>query len=391
MVFARNNELMDEFADIRPYNDSEFQEILERLLAEPDLVKGLAYFMRPNWRGPLRLLARSLVRWRLQKDLTGLESIADFQLWLAGYVEKIIKKTTTSLVITGIDQLDDSKSYLWLSNHRDIALDPTLVNYALNLCKKSTGRIAIGDNLLKNPMVGDFMRLNKSFIVKRSIKSRREKFSALQLLSRYIRYSISEGHSVWIAQREGRAKDGIDTTDTAVLKMLSLAGRSDEETFAESLQQLNPVPVSISYEFDPCDVLKARELAALQEDKDYLKAHNEDITSIVTGLMGNKGRVQISFGEEISTSLFNSAETLAVEIDRQIVDGYACYPINYAAHQLLVKQGGCIALEYYDDEEIKSGTQDLHDRSQGESDAVKYQLYSMYAQPIIRKQNKHHE
>jgi hypothetical protein len=391
MVFARNNELMDEFADIRPYNDSEFQEILERLLAEPDLVKGLAYFMRPNWRGPLRLLARSLVRWRLQKDLTGLESIADFQLWLAGYVEKIIKKTTTSLVITGIDQLDDSKSYLWLSNHRDIALDPTLVNYALHLSEKSTGRIAIGDNLLKNPIVGDFMRLNKSFIVKRSIKSRREKFSALQLLSRYIRYSISEGHSVWIAQREGRAKDGIDTTDTAVLKMLSLAGRSDQETFAESLQQLNPVPVSISYEFDPCDVLKARELAALQEDKDYLKAHNEDITSIVTGLMGNKGRVQISFGEEISTSLFNSAETLAVEIDRQIVDGYACYPINYAAHQLLVKQGGCIALEYYDDEEIKSGTQDLHDRSQGESDAVKYQLYSMYAQPIIRKQNKHHE
>jgi hypothetical protein len=391
MVFARNNELMDEFADIRPYNDSEFQEILERLLAEPDLVKGLAYFMRPNWRGPLRLLARSLVRWRLQKDLTGLESIADFQLWLAGYVEKIIKKTTTSLVISGIDQLDDSKSYLWLSNHRDIALDPTLVNYALHLSEKSTGRIAIGDNLLKNPMVGDFMRLNKSFIVKRSIKSRREKFSALQLLSRYIRYSISEGHSVWIAQREGRAKDGIDTTDTAVLKMLSLAGRSDQETFAESLQQLNPVPVSISYEFDPCDVLKARELAALLEGKEYLKADNDDITSIVTGLMGNKGRVQISFGEEISTPLFNSAETLAVEIDRQIVDGYACYPINYAAHQLLVKQGGCIALEYYDDEEIKSGTQDLHDRSQGESDAVKYQLYSMYAQPIIRKQNKHHE
>jgi hypothetical protein len=391
MVFARNNELMDEFADIRPYNDSEFQEILERLLAEPDLVKGLAYFMRPTWRGPLRLLARSLVRWRLQKDLTGLESIADFQLWLAGYVEKIIKKTTTSLVISGIDQLDDSKSYLWLSNHRDIALDPTLVNYALHLSEKSTGRIAIGDNLLKNPMVGDFMRLNKSFIVKRSIKSRREKFSALQLLSRYIRYSISEGHSVWIAQREGRAKDGIDTTDTAVLKMLSLAGRSDQETFAESLQQLNPVPVSISYEFDPCDVLKARELAALHEGKDYLKADNEDITSIVTGLMGNKGRVQISFGEEISVPLFNSAETLAVEIDRQIVDGYACYPINYAAHQLLVKQGGCIALEYYDDEEIKSGTQDLHDRSQGESDAVKYQLYSMYAQPIIRKKNKHHE
>ena len=391
MVFARNIGLMDEFADIRPYNDNEFQQILERLLAEPDLVKGLAYFMRPNWRGPLRLLARSLVRWRLQKDLTGLESIAEFQLWLAGYVEKIIRKTTTSLEITGIDQLDASKSYLWLSNHRDIALDPTLVNYALHLSNKPTGRIAIGDNLLTNPMVGDFMRLNKSFIVKRSIKAKREKFSALQLLSRYIRYSIAEGHSVWIAQREGRAKDGIDTTDTAVLKMLSLAGRTDKETFSESLQYLNPVPVSISYEFDPCDILKARELAAIHEGKSYLKADNEDVTSIVTGLMGHKGRVQISFGEEISPPFFDSAEVLAAEMDRQIVNGYACFPINYAAHQLLSELGKCQPLECYDENDIKIGRKELHSRSEDESETVKYQLYSMYAQPIIRKQNKHHE
>ncbi len=382
---------MDEFADIRPYNDTEFQQILERLLAEPDLVKGLAYFMRPNWRGPLRLLARSIVRWRLQKDLTGLESIAEFQRWLAGYVEKIIQKTTTSLEIKGIDQLDANKSYLWLSNHRDIALDPTLVNYALHLSNKPTGRIAIGDNLLKNPMVGDFMRLNKSFIVKRSIKARREKFSALQLLSRYIRFSISDGHSVWIAQREGRAKDGIDSTDTAVLKMLSLAGRAEKETFAESLQQLNPVPVSISYEFDPCDIIKARELAALHQGEVYLKADNEDVTSIVTGLMGIKGRVHISFGEEISPLFFDTAETLAAEIDRQIVDGYACFPINYAAHQLLAKQGKCQPLEKYNLSDIKLGTKELYLRSEGESEIVKTQLYSMYAQPIIRKQNKHHE
>lgn len=382
---------MDEFADIRPYNDNEFQQILERLLAEPNLVKGLAYFMRPNWRGPLRLLAQSLVRWRLQKDLTGLESIAEFQHWLAGYVEKIIHKTTTSLTISGIEQLDASKSYLWLSNHRDIALDPTLVNYALHISHKPTGRIAIGDNLLKNPIVGDFMRLNKSFIVKRSIKARREKFSALQLLSRYIRYSILEGHSVWIAQREGRAKDGIDSTDTAVLKMLSLAGRAEGETFAESLQQLNPIPVSISYEFDPCDILKARELAAIYQGKTYQKSENEDVTSIVTGLMGHKGRVHINFGKQVSSSSYQSAELLAIEIDRQIVNGYACFPINYAAHKLLAEQGKCQLLEYYDDVDIKLGIDELHKRSKDESDAVKTQLYSMYAQPIIRKQNKHHE
>lgn len=375
---------MDEFADIRPYNDTEFPEIIERLLAEPDLVKGLAYFMRPSWRGPLRLLARSLVRWRLQKDLVGLESIAEFQMWLAGYIEKIVNKTITDFKVTGIEGLDNDKSYTWLSNHRDIALDPTLVNFALHLSDRSTGRIAIGDNLLTHPVVGDFMRLNKSFIVKRSIKAKREKFSALQLLSRYIRHSIDDGHSVWIAQREGRAKDGIDTTDTAVLKMLSLAGRGLKESFPQALQQLNPLPVSISYEFDPCDLLKARELAAVKKGVGYTKSENEDVESIITGLMGDKGRVQVSFGEEISPDLFATAELLAEEIDRQIVVGYACYPVNFAAHKLLADNGLLSPLEEYD--AVEEGIQQLQARCQNESDDVKLQLYSMYAQPIVRKQ-----
>lgn len=382
---------MDEFADIRPYNDTEFQQIIERLLAEPGLAKGLASFMRPNWRGPLRLIARSLVRRRLQKDLAGLKSIEEFQLWLVGYVERIIKKTTTSLEVQGLDQLDGKKSYLWFSNHRDIALDPTLVNFALHLNKKPTGRIAIGDNLLTNPIIGDFMRLNKSFIVRRSIKAKREKYSALQLLSRYIRHSITEGHSVWIAQREGRAKDGIDVTDTAVLKMLSLGGRVQKESFAESLQGLNLIPVSISYEFDPCDILKARELAAINEGITYQKSVNEDVNSIITGLMGRKGRIQIRFGEQIPTALLETAEILADEIDRQIVVGYTCFPINYAAHQLLAQQGKCQALSHYNHEDVELGIRELHARSEGEADSVKAQLYSMYAQPLIRKQNEIHD
>jgi len=380
---------MDEFADIRPYNDTEFPQILERLLAEPDLVKGLTYFMRPNWRGPLRLLARSIVRWRLQRDLSNLESIEEFQQWLAGYVEKIITKTTTGLVVEGLDDLDASTSYTWLSNHRDIALDPTLVNYALHINNKQTGRIAIGDNLLKNPVMGDVMRLNKSFIVKRSITSRREKLTALQLLSKYIRHSIEEGHSVWIAQREGRAKNGIDETDTAVLKMLALAGRSAKEDFSTSLRALKPIPVSISYELDPCDILKARELAAKAVGEDYQKSDNEDIISIVTGLMGKKGRIQVTFGKEINQAAFASAAELANEIDQQIVAGYACFPINYAAHKLLSDQGDCSPLEDYGD--ITSGLEAIQQRVAGECAGVKYQLYSMYAQPIIRKQLTTHE
>lgn len=375
---------MDEFADIRPYNDTEFPLILERLLAEPDLVKGLVYFARPNWRGPFRLLARSLVRWRLQRDLSNLESIEQFQLWLAGYIEKIITKTTTGLVVEGLDSLNANTSYTWLSNHRDIALDPTLVNYALHINDKKTGRIAIGDNLLKNPVMGDVMRLNKSFIVKRSITARREKLSALQLLSKYIRHSIDDGHSVWIAQREGRAKNGIDETDTAVLKMLALAGRMEKESFATSLQALNPIPVSISYEFDPCDLLKARELAAQQLGEDYQKSDNEDAISIITGLMGKKGRVQVTFGKELDREVFASASALAAEIDRQIVDGYACFPINFAAHKLLADRGDVMPLNDYGD--ILSGLDIIQKRAENESDAVKYQLYSMYAQPVIRKQ-----
>lgn len=374
---------MDEFADIRPYNDTEFPEILDKLLAEPDLVKGLAYFMRPGWKGPLRHLARSLVRWRLQKDLSDLESIADFQLWLATYIEKIINKTTTGLEIVGIEKLNKDKSYTWLSNHRDIALDPTLINYALHISDHPTGRIAIGDNLLTNPIIGDLMRLNKSFIVKRSITAKREKFSALQLLSKYIRHSIDDGHSIWIAQREGRAKDGIDSTDTAVLKMLSLAGRGNKEAFPDALQELKPVPVSISYEFDPCDVLKARELAAISDGQNYSKSENEDVESIVTGLMGDKGRIQVSFGEEIAPELFANAETLATEIDRQIVAGYACFPINYAAHKLLADNGTIKALHDYP--ELEAGLAALKARCKDEAKAVKQQLYSMYAQPLIRK------
>ncbi len=377
---------MDEFADIRPYNDTEFPQILERLLIEPDLVKGLAQFMRPNWRGPLRLLARSLVRWRLQRDLSKLESIEQFQQWLAGYVEKIITKTTTGLYVEGLDRLASASSHVWLSNHRDIALDPTLVNYALHINDRQTGRIAIGDNLLKNPVVGDVMRLNKSFIVKRSIVAKREKLSALQLLSKYIRHSIEEGQSVWIAQREGRAKNGIDETDTAVLKMLGLAGRVNKESFATSLQVLNPIPVSISYEFDPCDILKARELAAKAIGEDYQKTENEDVISIVTGLMGKKGRIQVTFGKEIDDEAFASALSLAEEVDRQIVAGYACFPINFAAHKLLSDLGHVEPLADYGD--IQPGLDVIQQRAGDESDAVKYQLYSMYAQPVIRKKLK---
>src|SRR5690606_21760891 len=190
------------------------------------------------------------------------------------------------LTNSGLDKLSHDKSYLFISNHRDIAMDPAFVNYMLYHAGFDTLFIAIGDNLLKRPFVNDLMRLNRSFIVKRSLKGR-ELLKSSKQLSEYIHHCIAENRNVWIAQREGRAKDGVDRTETALLKMLGMARRP--EGLAEALKPLHIVPVSISYEFDPCDALKGNELYQKTELGSYQKDDQSDINSIVTGMIGYKG------------------------------------------------------------------------------------------------------
>jgi len=232
---------------------------------------------------------------------------------------------------------------MFLSNHRDIAMDPAMVNLALMESGMDTLRIAIGDNLLSKPFAADLMRVNRSFIVKRNISGRREKLTELKKLSGYIRHSIvQEGVSVWIAQREGRAKDGQDRTETALLKMLALS-KGRDQSFAQAIGELSMVPVSISYEYDPCDVDKGRELFAKHNGQDYIKQEFEDLDTIQTGLVGYKGRLHVAFGDvlaDASSDILESADKLAAAIDQQIYSHYKLFPSNIIAYQLLGKTAG---------------------------------------------------
>jgi glycerol-3-phosphate O-acyltransferase len=247
----------------------------------------------------------------------------------------MIDKTTTGFTVSGLDQLDPKKPCLFMSNHRDIALDPAFVNYALYHNGHDTVRIAIGDNLLTKPYVSDLMRLNKSFIVKRSEKAPRQMLANYKLLSAYIRHSIEEeGTSIWIAQREGRAKNGVDKTEPAIIKMLTMSLKKQTESFSDYVNNLQIVPVSISYELDPCDGAKAQELYERDSQGSYTKQPHEDVKSIAKGISGNKGDVHVSFGMPLSGE-FADADAVAKVVDQQVVSNYVLHPTNFFAYKML--------------------------------------------------------
>tara|TARA_Y100000814_G_scaffold289815_1_gene263339 strand:+ start:50 stop:997 length:948 start_codon:yes stop_codon:yes gene_type:complete len=254
---------------------------------------------------------------------------------IAEYMDKMIHDTTTKLTHSGMENLEKGRNYLFISNHRDITMDPAFVNYMLYHAGYETLQIAIGDNLLKKPFVTDLMRLNKSFIVQRSLKGR-ELLQALKTLSEYIHHCIHSGQNVWIAQREGRAKDGIDKTDPALLKMLAMGRR--ELSLGDSLSELHLVPVAISYEFDACDILKAEELLAIEKDGSFTKNEQTDIHSIVTGMIGFKGHVHVGFGSELGINS-DEPELIAELIDEQILKNYRLSDANYIAAEMLKEKG----------------------------------------------------
>lgn len=326
---SEQNQNADPFQSIRPYRDNEVADVLNRMIRDNELVDVITHYQFPRLPHFLRRLLRPVVRIGLAAKVGEIENITSFQKLIANYMTKMINRSTSKLSCSGIDRLDPQESYLFVSNHRDIAMDPAFVNWALYQYGLNTVRIAIGDNLLRKSYIADLMRLNKSFIVKRSIKAPREMVAAMTLLSEYIDHSITTGHSVWIAQREGRSKDGNDRTDPTLLKMFYMSHRK-KRSFSEMVERLNIVPVSISYEFDPCDALKAKELAALATEGKYQKSEFEDIDSIVKGITGAKGHVHVDFGEPLKGH-FETPEALAAEIDRQILSGYYLHPTHLAA------------------------------------------------------------
>lgn len=327
----------DPWAEIRPYNDDEVAEVLSRLAHEPELLDALTRYRLPRLSRFMPSLSRTLASLAIRREVRGVASVKAFQRRIADYMERMIRTTTDDFETEGLDALDPDTAYLFIGNHRDISLDPAFVNYALYLAGRDTVRIAIGDNLLKKPYVNDLMRLNKSFIVPRSARGKRAMLAAYQKLSGYIRHSITvDNHSIWMAQREGRAKDGIDRTDPAIIKMMTMARRAEDREIGigEAIRELRLVPVAISYEYDPCDLQKARELHAMHADGNYAKGQFEDIQSIVAGITGHKGRVKLSFGTPLGAD-FDSPEAVAAEIDRQVLKGYQLFPSHYLALEAL--------------------------------------------------------
>ena len=320
----------DLFAEIRPYHDDEVPAALARLMADEELLAAIAHFRFPSLSRWLGWLLKPLIRSALKRRWAKVRTVRDVQMEVAHFMESMIASTTDGVTYSGLEQLDSQKGYLFISNHRDIAMDPAFVNWGLYKCGLETVRIAIGDNLLRKPCATELMRLNKSFIVKRSVKGPREMMKAFNELSAYIAHSLGDGHSIWIAQKEGRAKDGDDKTDPAILKMFYMAGKQQKRSFAEYMQSLNIVPVAISYEFDPGDEAKARELVERAQSGSYEKGEFEDIDSIVAGIVGGKGRVHVSLGKPLSGD-YESPEELAQAIDQAIHSQYRLFPSNLLA------------------------------------------------------------
>jgi 1-acyl-sn-glycerol-3-phosphate acyltransferase len=317
------------FDDIRPYTDEEIPAALARIMAEPVLYKILKY-VYPG-------LGNSVI----QKMMREIKTVEQFQSEVSGPAFKVIAQTTTAgLSFTNMESIDRNKSYVFLSNHRDIILDSALLNVSLLEKGYKTTQIAIGDNLLALPVVHDLVRANKNFIVNRNISSK-EVYPYSLRLSNYILDTIRKGDSIWIAQREGRSKDGDDRTATGLLKMLTMSGSGSVE---DSLIDLHIIPMAVSYEYDPCDILKAHELLHVRYNGSYEKKPGEDFKSMLRGITGHKGRVNIAVGpsldEAINSLRFiqNKNEKfrqLTQAIDNEMHRIYKLWPTNYIAYDLL--------------------------------------------------------
>ena len=319
-----------EFDEIRPFHDSEVSAVIEELCNEP-------YFVRM-----IPALFPSVPVDTVIAKLKAVRSIESFQTdFIIPFLDNIIKIATYGVTASGLENLDPKQSYLFITNHRDIVLDSAFLNVKLHEAGFNTTEIGIGDNLLIYEWITDLVKLNKSFIVKRGLPVRRM-MEASETLSAFIRHSIVEQkQNIWLAQREGRSKDGNDQTQGSVLKMLNLSGRA--QSVVENIKELNIVPVSISYEYDPCDYLKAYQFQQKRDNPDYKKSQREDLTHMSMGIYGKKGHVHFTFGTPIANEISQitdpnknvQVQAIADIIDKQIHLNYKLWPGNYLAYDLL--------------------------------------------------------
>jgi hypothetical protein len=362
------------FDDIRPYRDDEVTAVIQSLINDQGLLSSIASFKMPRLYKILPVICRSLVKWTLKFRSSKFHNIQEIQSEVAKYLHHLVKNSTDGFTFHGLEKIDTSKPMLFISNHRDIVLDVALINWALYNSGINTVEAAVGDNLLHQPWVSDLMRINKSFIVKRSEKTKRAMLNASKQLSAYIHHTIHERQqNIWIAQREGRAKDGIDKTNSALISML-LLNKDKQTPIADYLSEINIIPVSISYEFDPCDRDKAIELAEREATGSYQKKENEDLNSITQGLIGKKGRVHVEFCHAIEGD-FADSKAVAKAIDQEIIANYRLYDSNLTAYAKLNGQ-----------EDIKQNViNQLNSRMSELTQAQQHWLLTMYANPVSAK------
>lgn len=318
----------DDFADLRPYTDEEVAVALQRM-SKSKLLPAISAYLYPD-----QLVGN------LSQKLKTIKTTADFQSTvMRDVISRLIMATTTNFTYSGIENLSPDRAYLFVSNHRDIVLDSSLMQYILISNNLQSSHIAAGGNLMFNEFATDLAKCNKLFFIPRG-GQQRDFYQQLSHISDYIRFVITQRHeSIWIAQRNGRTKDGMDATAVAILKMFALSGGSD---LVQSISDLNIVPVSISYEWEPCDILKAKELAQNQNGG-YHKSANDDWNSVLSGFISNKGHVHLSFNQPVTVDELNSFpkahnaffSSLAALLDKRIINGYRLSPNNYIAHDLI--------------------------------------------------------
>ncbi len=326
-----NEKRIYDFEDIRPLTNDEVKGAIEELVTNKDFEQAFRY-IKPdlNWD-------------EFSKLMLSFKTKEDFKSKLAYEIVMMVAKNTTfSLTVSGRSRLPEGLiPCTFISNHRDIVLDAAFLNIMLYDVGYGMTQVAIGDNLLISPWIETLVRLNNSFIVKRNVTGRQQLLASAQL-SAYIHHTIKETHeSVWIAQREGRAKDSNDKTQTSILKMLNMGGDKD---ILSNIMELNIVPVAISYEYDPGDFLKAKEFQQKRDNPDFIKSKRDDLLAMETGILNNKGRVHFTLGSPINPKLEQLDKdmekndlysNIAAIIDKEIYKHYRFYPCNYVAYDML--------------------------------------------------------
>jgi hypothetical protein len=318
------------FDDIRPYYDHEAKDAMQKIKKDPLFMQLVSYI----WPGMTEQEAFAKAD-KVNDNMT-------FQLeFMHQAIRVIVSRSSDGLTSSGFENVDPSKAYLYIANHRDILLDSAILQILLVEHGFKTSEITFGNNLMQGDFITDFGKLNRMFTVLREGNSR-ELYEVSQKLSAYIRHTITEKNvSVWIAQRNGRTKDGFDLTQTGLLKMLNL---SSKKSFSESMKALNIVPLCISYEYEPCDDLKVQELYLSSLHSKYVKAPGEDLNSIITGIKQYKGRIHMAVGKPIHSELDEIDRTYSNEndkikqlvnvIDEQLCTNYKLWPVNYIANDI---------------------------------------------------------